>query len=241
MKRFATVENWNAIWETRGHKRSFDEIESPFQRKVYDSISKNVKNIVGGVRGKNILEIGCGSGYLSMIFLSMGAKKVTLMDTSKTALAYSRTLAEYVSIPRRKVRYVCSDCRRLPFPTDTFDLVHSTGLLEHFSDDEILGIMNECRRVLKMRGDFIAIVPNMFSVEILWRMIRDGGKGTERILSNRKLLLLMRNAGFKKRVVKRARASVVPSFLKKSNSLTTLLDRNIGFLDYLKVCYGKKL
>ena len=52
--------------------------------------------------------------------------------------------------------------QQLPFPDNMFDCVWSSGLLEHFSDDEIQCILSESARVSK--NCVISLVPNAASI-----------------------------------------------------------------------------
>ena len=59
--------------------------------------------------------------------------------------------------------WVRADCYRLPFSDGCYDLVASTGLLEHFEDPSM--ILAEMLRVLRPGGVFYSdIVPRKFSL-----------------------------------------------------------------------------
>jgi|SRR3989338_2922644 len=231
-------ENWSEIWELRTEEKSYKELNNFFQKKVYSSLLRNLtkKRLVKG----DVLEIGCGSGYLSMLFLSNGAHSVALLDRSEKALIYSKNLTKKLKI-RKRIKWVQSDCKILPFKDGSFNLVHSTGLLEHFSDEDIFKILKEVNRVLKEKGNSIMITPRIFSPEIIWRILKYRGKGTERLISKKKLKDLLIRASFHNVRVERAYASVIPSFINFENWLTKFIDKNFGFMDYLIVTYGEKI
>ena len=128
--------------------------------------------------GSNIktLEVGCGSARLSCFLASKGYK-TTCLDYSESALRVARKNYE---ITRNNGEFVIGDAKNLPFENDTFDIVLSTGLLEHFKDPKI--VINEMARVLKPNGIFYSdIVPKKFStfrahitfVRSLGRLIRN--------------------------------------------------------------------
>jgi len=60
-----------------------------------------------------------------------------------------------------KVRpdYRC-DLRRLPVPDQSFDIVYSKHVLEHFGRGELLDVVKEWVRVLRVGGEFRLVVPN---------------------------------------------------------------------------------
>ncbi|MDD3986077.1 MAG: class I SAM-dependent methyltransferase [Methanobacterium sp.] len=106
----------------------------------------------------NILEIGCGSARLSC-FLASNGYNTTCLDYSENAIKVARKNYE---LTNNKGQFI-GNAKKLPFNDNTFDIVLSTGLLEHFKDPEI--IINEMTRVLKPNGIFYSdIVPKKFSI-----------------------------------------------------------------------------
>ncbi|MEN4006858.1 MAG: class I SAM-dependent methyltransferase [Methanobacteriaceae archaeon] len=60
-------------------------------------------------------------------------------------------------------KFIVGDVRNLPIKTNTYDVVLSTGLLEHFENPRI--VINEMTRILKPNGVFYSdIVPDKFSL-----------------------------------------------------------------------------
>jgi len=230
---------WDRFCAEKIASQKFSELDYFFQKKVYTRLCSCFLSILGSVKGKKILETGCGSGYLSMLLAQEGAK-ITLLDNSKLALKYSKNLLKQIeSIQKVKyqVKYVAADVRRLPFNKNTFDIAHNCGVIEHYEDETILVILREMTRVVRKYGQIIVVVPNLLSPEIVCRMIKYG-KGSERYLSKRKLKKLMQKAGLKKIEVKKANASVIPScFPEKIHSRLAFLDDKLKFLDYL--FYGR--
>lgn len=109
--------------------------------------------------GKRTLEVGAGSGRLSR-FLALRSYLTYCLDYSIEALTYAR-----IHYEREGVQgvYVLAGAEHLPFGDNSFDLVFSTGLLEHFEDP--MPIILEMVRVLKNGGLFYSdIVPKKFSL-----------------------------------------------------------------------------
>lgn len=108
---------------------------------------------------KRTLEVGAGSGRLSR-FLALKGYLTYCLDYSIEALTYART-----HYGREGVQgvYVLARAEHLPFNDNSFDVVFSTGLLEHFEDPML--IIFEMVRVLKNGGLFYSdIVPKKFSL-----------------------------------------------------------------------------
>lgn len=76
--------------------------------------------------------------------------------------------AEHVKVVRfdtnEQVRpdYRC-DIRRLPVPDQSFDVVHSRHVLEHFGRGELMAVMREWTRILRVGGEFRISVPNVLA------------------------------------------------------------------------------
>lgn len=108
---------------------------------------------------KRTLEVGAGSARLSR-FLARGGYITYCLDYSIEALTYART--HYEREGTQGV-YVLGRAEHLPFNDNSFDIVFSTGLLEHFENP--MPIILEMVRVLKNGGLFYSdIVPRKFSL-----------------------------------------------------------------------------
>lgn len=112
-----------------------------------------------GKRDIKILEVGCGSARLSCFLASYGYKN-TCLDYSKSALEVAKN--NFI-LTNNNGNFVLGDVKNLPFKDDSYDVVISTGLLEHFRNPQI--VVDEMVRVLKPEGLFFSdIVPKKFSL-----------------------------------------------------------------------------
>lgn len=99
------------------------------------------------LRGRHLLEIGCGMGYDSLEFLKRGVR-VTATDLTPNAVAITRKHFELEEVQAEDIR--TANALALPFPDSTFDAVWANGVL-HATGDTALAI-REVRRVLKPQG-----------------------------------------------------------------------------------------
>lgn len=93
------------------------------------------------VRGKMCLDGGCGNGTMTYRLLELGAKEVTGVDLHP--IPKGRVFDQF---PNR-VKFVTASLLNLPFKTESFDVVASTGVLQHTADPE--RALSELIRVLK--------------------------------------------------------------------------------------------
>lgn len=104
-----------------------------------------VYELVGDVRGRNVLDLGCGTGRHALR-LAAGGAMVTGIDFSEGMLAEARRKPGADGI-----RFLAHDLLTpLPFVDASFDLVVSGLVLEHLPTLD--GFFVEMRRVLKPGG-----------------------------------------------------------------------------------------
>lgn len=81
------------------------------------------------VKGKLILDAGCGMGRFAEVVSRWGGR-VVAVDLSRAVEAAAQNLAE------RDVVVCRADVLRLPFREESFDLIYSIGVLHHTPDCE---------------------------------------------------------------------------------------------------------
>jgi SAM-dependent methyltransferase len=97
-------------------------------------------------RGKRLLEIGCGMGTDLLQFARGGARCVGIDLTPRSVEITRHRFALYGAAGA----FMISDGERLPFRTDSFDVVYSNGVLHHTPDTA--GAIREVHRVLRPGG-----------------------------------------------------------------------------------------
>lgn len=145
---------WDAIW--RHGFPDWDELS--------EEICSTLRREIGPLDGKRILEAGSGTGRISCALACSGAD-VYLADYSEEALAMSR---EHFLAHSASGHFVLTDIRNLQLPDDYFDVVWSSGVLEHFGAYEQRIILNEMVRVSKNGAKIIVIVP--YSNSLLYQL-----------------------------------------------------------------------
>ena len=106
--------------------------------------------------GDVVLEQGSGTAAMSA-WLALRGRQVVLLDYSQPCLDFGLAVFRELGLPAP--RAICADIRQpLPLADRSVDFVWSSGVLEHFSDDEIVHILSESRRVA--RKQVFSLVPN---------------------------------------------------------------------------------
>lgn len=112
--------------------------------------TENDLKLLGDVRGKRILEIGCGGGQCSIAFAKQGAL-VTGIDISAMQIAYARGLAESEGVA---VEFIEGDITTLEgIRSASQDMVFSAHALTYVED--IAMCFREVARVLRPGGLFV--------------------------------------------------------------------------------------
>lgn len=99
------------------------------------------------LKGKSLLEIGCGMGYDSLEFLKRGVR-VTATDLTPNAVLMAKRHFEIEGHQAEDVR--TANALDLPFEEASFDAVWANGVL-HATGDTFRAVQ-EARRVLKPGG-----------------------------------------------------------------------------------------
>jgi len=115
-----------------------------------ENLRESEAHLLGEVRGRRILEVGCGSAPCSRYLAQRGAE-VVAFDLSAGMLAHARAGAARTGI---SVPLVQADVCELPFSDACFDLAFSAfGAIPFVADS--VGAMREVARVLRPGGVFV--------------------------------------------------------------------------------------
>ncbi len=105
--------------------------------------------IVGDWRGKHVLDLGCGGGFMSEALAQRGAKVIGV-DPSEPAIIIARKHAEATGLA---IDYRIGAGESLPVTESSADIVLCVDVLEHVRDLD--AVLDEVKRVLKPGGLFL--------------------------------------------------------------------------------------
>jgi ubiquinone/menaquinone biosynthesis C-methylase UbiE len=143
------LKNWEDVSDWYDNKQG--ESGDLWHRALIDPV---LLKLIGDCRGKEILDLGCGNGYLARRFSREGAR-VTAIDSSFKMIKNAQARDPK---NRLKIIYIHTDANRLDMIADaSFDLVFANMSLMDIEDAE--GAVREVSRVLKGRGGrFVASI-----------------------------------------------------------------------------------
>lgn len=115
--------------------------------------------LLGKIKGKRILEIGCGGAQNSIYFAKHGAK-VNAVDISAKQLKFAKKLAEKNKV-LNKIIFNQGDIKNLkPIKSKSQNIVFSVFALQYV--DDLKKCFREVNRVLKKNGLFVFSLDHPF-------------------------------------------------------------------------------
>ena len=121
--------------------------------------------VMNDIKGRRILDIGCGAGETSVYFAKLGAR-VTAIDISKEMIEVTKDLAERYGVDLEARTMIVED---MDLPDNHFDYVFGNGVLHHLNRRHAY---QEIHRVLRPGGKAVFIEPLCYNPVIsLYRII----------------------------------------------------------------------
>ncbi|HEY0377465.1 MAG TPA: methyltransferase domain-containing protein [Pyrinomonadaceae bacterium] len=195
-RKFSEGVDERPLWEKHWKEQlcSFDRNHGPreqrelWSRDCDSEMTRAYAKLFHGLEGKSVLELGCGSGHIS-ILMAAHAERVTLVDLSPSALEYARRIASYLGL-EHKITFVEGDMFSIDI--EPHDACFNCGVIEHFSNQQAIALLRQMGRLA--REVAAVTVPNLLSPELIYRMLRYG-KGSERFMTPKFVTGLIREAG----------------------------------------------
>jgi ubiquinone/menaquinone biosynthesis C-methylase UbiE len=136
------------------------------------SSSVDRRLVKGNLKGKKILNIGCGKTMVSDVFFTLrGAKVISLdldMDQLKQARLKLNQCVQEKSLKKSQLPHlVLGNGESLNYKDSTFDYIVTYSAIEHTYDkSSIPKAIAEAIRVLKPGGKFIITGPNLLNLPV---------------------------------------------------------------------------
>lgn len=112
------------------------------------------------VRGMDVMDIACGTGYGTRIILELGqAKKCIGIDIDEDAVLYAQKNHKVLGS-----QFIASAAENVSIESDFADVIVSFETIEHVQDEHLL--ISEFHRLLKKGGLLIISTPNKWPLAI---------------------------------------------------------------------------
>ncbi len=109
------------------------------------------------VKDKKVLDIGCGFGELCWLATSLGAQSVVGVNLSQEEIDCAKPHMQATFI-RQDISDYLSQCE-----SESVDVIYALNILEHLTEDNLIKILDQVKRILRDGGQLIAMVPNATS------------------------------------------------------------------------------
>lgn len=130
------MSKWSELYENEINKTSLDNY-------IYDKLKtkKNVIKLINKYANNHkIMELGSGTGILALHLSTLG-NYVTALDLDEDMIELSKNYF-FNKFNNTKINYICADIRDFN-SSEMFDVIYSIGILEHYSDSEIIDLINK--------------------------------------------------------------------------------------------------
>lgn len=131
------------------------------------SYGENRLALIGPVKGKKVLEVGCGGGQNTIALARKGAEAVGV-DPSKAQIAHACHLAKTCNAD---ATFVTASAEGLPFTSEYFDVVLSSHAFEYVYDIE--KAFTEVYRVLKVDSIFVLCTNHPYFIAVGYYLAED--------------------------------------------------------------------
>lgn len=155
-------EDWNSYWRQQGSvTRAYGRIANVYRRFIIPrSLKRTLRNVV--LPGSTLLHAGAGSGEIDIKLTDDW--DVVSVDFSQQAVIEHR---EHYVKNRQMDLIGQADLFSLPFRDETFEAVFNLGVMEHFTDEQIVDALREMRRVTKPQGVLVLYWPPYWGLTVI--------------------------------------------------------------------------
>jgi len=152
-----------------GSREFFEHIRPWMNPFKFPDVMPRIDRIAHRIRGKRVLEIGCGMGFDSVELMKRGAR-LTATDLTPSAIELAKKHFEHHGLEPDDVRV--ENVLNLSFEDESFDAVYSIGVVHHTGDTE--RALSEIRRVLKPNG--LAAISHIYRRPSFFEMLSRFGR-----------------------------------------------------------------
>ncbi len=214
----STVSSWDKVWQQNEKIGSYGcsirrYAATKFKIYLYQKWGVELNNKV------KVLEAGCGEGSLIVELVKSFNVQGHALDFSPQAIKRTEELAIENSV---NVRCEEANILATPYKDNTFDVIISNGVIEHFTNPK--EPTQEMFRILKPGGKLLLMVPNTYSygvIDRLWQTLKgEWPFGYQKEISPSGLKKIALSSGF---AVERVESILRPNFPQDREQMTRIV------------------
>ena len=133
-------ELFNNIWD-RYNKKEFREYIERYKKRI------RINNLK--VKGKTIVDLGCGNGVFCFALIEMGAKEVVGIDFGGKSISFAKKIFR-MNYRKKNIKFFKRTVYKTGFKNNKFDMAIQNGVYHHLSNEP--KAIKEISRILKSGG-----------------------------------------------------------------------------------------
>lgn len=111
-----------------------------------------INNLVKYIKGKKIIDFGCGHGNFLIACYMLGAKECVGIDYGKDSINFAKNICRKLKIPKKSVKFFKTEVYNSHQKNEYFDFAIQNGVFHHLRNEKKAYL--EVKRVLKPNGYF---------------------------------------------------------------------------------------
>lgn len=126
----------------------------------YKKSTAGLRRALGGwldVAGKDVVDLGSGTGELCWLAHNLGAREITGVNLSQEEINFASLHVPVKFVNQDIVSFLTQQ------PDESCDRIFALNILEHLGKDELVQVIEESARCLRDGGQLVAMVPNATS------------------------------------------------------------------------------
>lgn len=141
---------------TQSGRASLTTAKELFDREALQFSQEIIPLLRGVSKEANVFDLGCGSGSLLSALSNAGFTNIAGMDLSEEQVNLAHSLGIDKVVKGNGLEYL-ENCEK------QFDVILGMDIIEHFTKDELVELMQKIRNALKPNGLAIFRTPNLDS------------------------------------------------------------------------------
>lgn len=115
------------------------------------------------LKGKDMLDAGCGPGGKTIFFSEQGVRSITGIDIDPERIELAKKFAQQKGATTIQLRE--ANLAELPFEEDSFDIIFLNDVVEHIQRPILKKALQECKRVIRPGGKICLEFPPWTAID----------------------------------------------------------------------------